>query len=78
MIMPIRTPHWAPAGSYPTNKGWVSASGEVLKKQAFTAEQIAEWHSNHASPKQTLHEAPVVEKTLSTEAEQYYYEEFDS
>ena len=37
-MKPIQTPHWAPAGTYPTEKGWVSPTGEVIKKQKFTAE----------------------------------------
>jgi len=69
----IRTPHWAPAGTYPTERGWVSPSGEVIKKQKFTAEQIAHWHGNTAAPKQTLHEAPVIETVIEKEVEHFHY-----
>lgn len=69
----IRTPHWAPAGTYPTERGWVSPSGEVIKKQKFTAEQIAHWHGNTALPKQTLHEAPVIETVIEKEVEHFHY-----
>lgn len=71
--MAIRTPHWAPAGTYPTERGWVSPTGEVLKKQKFTAEEIAEWRGPNASSKQTLHEAPVVETAVSPEIEKFHY-----
>lgn len=72
----ICTPHWAPAGTYPTIKGWVTPSGEVIKKQKMTAEQIAEWMGPNApSPKQTLHEAPVVETFVEPEIESFYYGE---
>jgi len=69
----IRTPHWAPAGTYPTERGWVSPSGEVIKKQKFTAEQVAHWHGNTAAPKQTLHEAPVIETVIEKEVEHFHY-----
>ena len=69
----IRTPHWAPAGTYPTERGWVTPSGEVIKKQKFTAEQIAHWHGNTALPKQTLHEAPVIETVIEKEVEHFHY-----
>lgn len=75
--MAIRTPHWAPAGTYPTNKGWVSPSGEVIKKQKFTAEEIAEWHGNTALPKQTLHEAPVIETLIPEELDNFHYGDHD-
>jgi len=69
----IRTPHWAPAGTYPTERGWVTPWGEVIKKQKFTAEQIAHWHGNTALPKQTLHEAPVIETVIEKEVEHFHY-----
>lgn len=72
--MPIKTPHWAPKGTHPTSKGWTTPSGEVVKKQKFTAEQIAEWHGN-VTPKQTLHEAPVVETVIDEATEQFHYGE---
>ena len=74
-MKPIRTPHWAPAGTHPTERGWVTQTGEVIKKQKFTAEQIAHWHGNNALPKQTLHEAPVVETVIAPEVEAFHYDE---
>jgi len=76
-MKPIQTPHWAPAGTYPTEKGWVSPTGEVIKKQKFTAEQIAHWHGNDGLPRQTLHEAPVTETLIPEELDDFYYKEHD-
>lgn len=81
--MPIKTPPWAPKGTEPTAKGWTAPSGEVIKKQRFTAEQIAEWHGEEAmasapkpAPKrQTLHEAPVVETVIDEATEEFHYGE---
>ena len=71
--MAIRTPHWAPAGTYPTTKGWVTPRGEVVKKQKISEAEIAEWHGNGALPKQTLHEAPVVEQVITQEITDFHY-----
>ena len=30
--MSIKAPHWAPAGTHPTSKGWATPTGEVVKK----------------------------------------------
>ena len=83
--MAIKTPPWAPKGTEPTAKGWMAPSGEVVKKQKFTAEQIAEWHGEEAmasapapkpAPKrQTLHEAPVVETEIDEATEKFHYGE---
>ena len=77
--MAIKTPHWAPKGTHPTSKGWTTPSGEVVKKQKFTAEQIAEWHAEQAPApapkKQTLHEAPVVETVIDEATEEFHYGE---
>ena len=87
--MAIKTPPWAPKGTEPTAKGWVAPSGEVIKKQKFTAEQIAEWHGEEAMAsapapkpktkpkKQTLHEAPVVETVIDEATEEFHYGEDD-
>lgn len=71
--MSIKAPHWAPAGTHPTSKGWTTPTGEVVKKQKFTAEQIAEWHS--VPVVQTLHEAPVVESVVTPEVQEFHYGE---
>jgi len=89
--MAIKTPPWAPKGTEPTAKGWVAPNGEVIKKQKFTAEQIAEWHGEEAMAsapapapkpkakpkKQTLHEAPVVETVIDEATEEFHYGEDD-
>jgi len=75
--MAIRTPHWLPAGTVPTTKGWMTPDGEVVKKQKFTGAEIAEWHQAHSTAPepvlQTLHEAPVIETRIDAELEQHYY-----
>lgn len=75
--MTIKTPHWAPEGTHPTTVGWMTPEGEVVKKQKFTAEEIAEWYGNATlvSKKQTLHEAPVVETQIDTDIEKFHYGE---
>jgi len=74
--MAIKTPHWAPKGTHPTAKGWMTPSGEIVKKQKFTAEQIAEWHGVSAPAPapvvQTLHEAPVVETVVAPEVHAFH------
>ena len=65
--MAIKTPHWAPKGTHPTAKGWMTPSGEVVKKQKFTAEQIAEWHGASApapAPAAPAPQKPRAKKTL--------------
>lgn len=84
--MAIKTPPWAPKGTEPTAKGWMAPSGEVVKKQRFTAEQIAEWHGEQAMAskpapkpkKQTLHEAPVAETVIDEATEEFHYGDDDT
>ena len=82
--MAIEAPKWAQRlGAVPTSEGWSVDRGkgrtEIVKRQRFTAAQIAEWHGEvepaplviAPAPEpvmQTLHEAPVVEREV-TEAE---------
>ena len=64
-----------PKGAQPTTRGWIDPrTGELLKSQRITANQIAEWYGHvapvHHEPEpapviQTLHEAPVVEHVVS-------------
>ena len=65
-----------PKNSHPTLRGWVHPrTGELLKAQRMTQEQIdAWWHGQHAvveapapAPMQTLHEAPSVERAVTHE-----------
>lgn len=67
-----------PKGAIPTNRGWVHPrTGELLKSQRITDEQIVEWHgvSTPEPVVQTLHEAPVMETVVSPEVEEFYYAE---
>lgn len=44
----IKSPKWC-KDAEPTVHGWVHpVSGELLKSQKFTAEQVAEWHGPSA------------------------------
>ena len=52
-----------PKDAHPTNRGWVSTKGELLKSQKISNEQIAEWNEEmNPTPKakpRILREAPV-------------------
>lgn len=69
-----------PKGAEPTTRGWVHPrTGELLKSQRITPAQISEWHGHtveaHVEPVvQTLHEAPVVERTVAPSEYSYHVE----
>lgn len=74
--MAIKTPKWLPKGAYPTHGGWVSAKGEVLKKQKISSADLIEWHqatTQEVAPIQMLTEAPSVQSELSQETIAHYY-----
>lgn len=78
--MAIKTPKWIPAHAYPSPQGWITSRGEILKKQRFTAEEIAEWFGTAVAPVATaapavqmLTEAPSVQSELSQETIAHYY-----
>ena len=50
-----------PKGAVPTNRGWVSPKGELLKAQKLTDQQIAEWMG-----KDLLTEVPVTDPLMHT------------
>lgn len=71
--MALKRPKWA-GGAHPTLQGWVSPTGELLKKQKITQAQIDEWYGVSEEPVvQTLHEAPVVEEQLVSQETYSYY-----
>ena len=83
--MAIKTPKWIPAGAHPSPQGWVSSKGEILKKQRFTTEEIAEWFGTSvaavaaAAPAvQMLTEAPSVQSELTQEVISHYYHNNDT
>jgi len=66
-------PKWA-RDAHPTTNGWVSSTGELLKKQKISQAQIDEWYAVDAQPAvQTLHEAPVVEEQPVSQATYSFY-----
>jgi len=66
-------PKWA-RDAHPTTNGWVSSTGELLKKQKITQAQIDEWYAVDTKPVvQTLHEAPVVEEQPVSQATHSFY-----
>lgn len=62
-----------PKNAIPTTRGWVNPkTGELLKSQKITIDQIAEWHGNPVP--QTLHEAPAVERPLAASEVMHHYD----
>ena len=62
-----------PKNAIPTTRGWVNPeTGELLKSQKISVDQITEWHE-HSAP-QTLHEAPAVERPLTTAEVTHHYD----
>ena len=69
-----------PKGAVPTTKGWVHPkTGELLKVQKITQQQIDEWHGVPAEVVQqeehviqTLHEAPHVEVEVDKPTYNYF------
>lgn len=82
--MAIKTPKWIPADAYPSPQGWVTSKGEILKKQKFTAEEIAEWFGTPVAlvattpVVQMLTEAPSVQSELTQEVISHYYHNDDA
>lgn len=71
--MALVRPKWA-KDAHPTRNGWVSSTGELLKKQKITQAQIDEWYGVESKPVvQTLHEAPVVEEKPVSQATYSFY-----
>lgn len=71
--MALIRPKWA-RDAHPTTNGWVSSTGELLKKQKISQAQIDEWYGVEAEPVvQTLHEAPVVEEQPVSQATYSFY-----
>ena len=65
-----------PKGTIPTQRGWVhERTGELLKSQRITAEQISEWYGKPTL--QTLHEAPHVETFVEEEISDFHYAPID-
>jgi hypothetical protein len=74
-----------PKHAFPTQRGWVHGrTGELLKSQRISIAEILEWEkASHPAPVvvvdpdpvvQTLHEAPVEEREVTTEEMQYFFE----
>jgi len=66
--MVIRPPKWCEDAT-PTPNGWVSPSGEMLKKQRIPSEQIEEYYrskyvSEQVEQPQMLNEAPAPKQGL--------------
>lgn len=63
-----------PKGAIPTIRGWIHPrTGELLKSQRISEQQIQDWHGAPEPVLQTLHEAPVVEVAIDYELEQMFY-----
>lgn len=57
----LKAPKWL-KDAKPTTLGWTHpVSGELLKSQRFTAEQVAEWHDDKNPPAAPVIESPVEE-----------------
>jgi ribosomal protein S16 len=67
-----------PKGAIPTQRGWIHPrTGELLKVQKISVDQINEWYGEPAVPSQpvvqSLHEAPHQEKEVDDQAFGYFY-----
>lgn len=71
----------APKNSHPTTRGWVHPrTGELLKAQRMTPEQVEAWWDKQytvaeaptPAPMQTLHEAPSIERAVTHEEVAHY------
>lgn len=57
----IKAPKWC-SNAVPSRAGWLDPyTGEVLKIQNFSKEQIAEWHDDKNPPPAPVMESPVEE-----------------
>jgi len=54
----IKPPNWA-KDAIPKNNGWFSPSGEFLKSQKLSTEQIDKFYSKNASAPSVLVESPI-------------------
>lgn len=63
-----------PNRSTPTVRGWIcDRTGELLKSQRITPDQIAEWHGiPTVGQVQTLHEAPYQEIVIAEDDLTHY------
>tara|TARA_B100000768_G_C11262311_1_gene369374 strand:+ start:1459 stop:1734 length:276 start_codon:yes stop_codon:yes gene_type:complete len=63
-----------PSRSTPTTRGWIcDRTGELLKSQRITPDQISEWHGMPAVGQvQTLHEAPYQEIAIAKDDLTHY------
>tara|TARA_Y100001937_G_scaffold125684_1_gene193033 strand:+ start:1694 stop:1984 length:291 start_codon:yes stop_codon:yes gene_type:complete len=52
-----------PKGAVPTNRGWVSPKGELLKAQKLTNEQISEWEGTFLTEVPMQHPSDPLEHT---------------
>jgi len=79
-----------PKGAHPTTKGWIHPrTGELLKAQKMTEQQVSDWWASQQAPlhhipepapapaPQTLTEAPSVERELTEEEVEHHYGEDD-
>lgn len=67
-----------PKGAVPSQRGWIHPrTGELLKAQKISADQICEWYGEPAVPAepvvQSLHEAPHQEKEIDSTTFSYFY-----